>query len=94
MAPLSFLPLALLQYANCLTKVHDEPKLTESVSLILSHWRSKGEISKETERTLNECCLTLLADVYESDSWPEVETHLMTFVEQLKANLSPPEAAA
>ncbi len=94
MAPLSFLPFALLQYANCLTKVHDEPKLTKSVSLILSHWQSKGEISEETERTLNECWLQLLADVYESDNWSEVETHLMTFAEQLKANLSSQKAAA
>lgn len=94
MAPLSFLPFALLHYATSLTKVHDEAHLTKSVSQILQLWHSKGEISKETERILSECWLMLLLGVHGSDDWSGVEAHLTKFVEQIEANLSPKEAAA
>ena len=94
MSPLSFLARALLRYAACLTKEHDEPILTASVQQILSFWRSKGEITRETERTLSKCWLELLGDVYDADSWPEVEDRLLEFCRKINYCLAPKAAAA
>ena len=94
MSPLSFLARALLRYAACLTKEHDEPMLTASVQQILSFWRSKGEITRETERTLSKCWLKLLGDAYDADSWSNVEEALLAFSQQIDACLAPQTAAA
>ena len=94
MPPLSFLKHALLRKALRLTKEHDERELTASVAQILSFWRSKGEIGRETERTLSSCWLEILGDIYDADDWSEVEEVLLKFAQQIDACLAPQRAAA